>query len=339
MIIKDFKTDSKDNILSIRDLKTYFYIPEGLVRAVDGISFNLEDSEIIGIVGESGSGKSVTALSILGLISWPPGRILNGEIIFRNSDLRKIQQSTLRNIRGKQISMIFQEPMTSLNPCYTIGRQICEVYTAHTKMTKKEALENAKEWLNKMQIQSPSKIVYEYPHNLSGGMRQRVMIAMAMCCNPNLILADEPTTALDVTIQAQILDLMAILQDKYKTSIILITHNLGIVSELASRVLVMYCGQIVEEGRVEEIFQEALHPYTVGLLNSIPTVGRKTSGQKRRLSEIPGVVPSMWDLPKGCNFTPRCLKKKKICENEQPALINIDQGRRVACWAVSGNWS
>jgi len=318
-----------DYLLQVKRLKTYFYIPEGLVKAVNDVSFHVHHSDIVGIVGESGSGKSVTALSILGLILWPPGRIVDGEVIFRKNDLRKLPQSYLRNIRGRDISMIFQEPMTSLNPSYTIGRQISEVYLAHTNLTKKEALDNAKDMLDKMQIPSPSKRIFEYPHNLSGGMRQRVMIAMALCCNPGLILADEPTTALDVTIQAQILDLMETLQKKYQTSIILITHNLGIVAEFTSRVIVMYSGKIVEEAPVEEIFENPLHPYTVGLLDSIPTVGRKVSGQKKRLPEIPGTVPSMWNLPRGCNFHPRCSRKKEICEKEEPLLAEIKQGAEV----------
>ncbi|MDI7258401.1 MAG: ABC transporter ATP-binding protein [Thermodesulfobacteriota bacterium] len=325
-------------LLNIKNLKTYFFIPEGTVKAVDDVSFHVKEAEIVGLVGESGCGKSVTALSILGLIPWSPGRIIGGQIIFQGEDLRKIGPQKLREIRGNKISMIFQEPMTSLNPVYTIGRQIAEVYMEHQGSPKKEALERAIEMLDKLGIPSPSKRVHEYPHNLSGGMRQRVMTAMALACNPELILADEPTTALDVTIQAQILELIAELQQTLSTSILLITHNLSIIAEYAQRVIVMYSGKIVEEAPVVPMFEEPLHPYTIGLLGSIPKLGAKAMGGKQRLSEIPGMVPSVNDLPQGCYFHPRCARARAICRREEPELIEIAPGRRIACWAAADGW-
>lgn len=325
-------------LLEIKALQTCFYIPEGVVKAVDDISFHVSNGEIIGLVGESGCGKSVTALSILGLISWPPGRIVGGEILFHGEDLRKMPESQLRNIRGSRIAMIFQEPMISLNPVYSIGHQIMEVYTEHYGLSKDEARQRAKEMLRKVQISSPSKRIDEYPHQLSGGMRQRAMIAMALCCSPELILADEPTTALDVTIQAQILEMMLKLQQSTKTSIILITHNLGVVAEFVNRVLVMYAGKIVEEAPVNLIFEEPLHPYTIGLLGSIPKLGGKAIYGKKRLTEIPGMVPNLNDLPEGCNFHPRCFRAKKLCKEKEPSLFQMLPGRLVACWATIENW-
>ena len=326
-------------LLDISNLMTYFFIPEGTVKAVDNVSFHINEAEIVGLVGESGCGKSVTALSILGLIPWPPGKIVGGQIIFSGQDLTKIAPQKLRDIRGNKISMIFQEPMTSLNPVYTLGHQIGEVYMEHQASPKKEALERAKDMLEKLGIPSPSKRVHEYPHNLSGGMRQRVMVAMALACNPKLILADEPTTALDVTIQAQILELTAELQQAASTSILLITHNLGIVAEYAQRVIVMYSGKIVEEAPVVPLFEDPLHPYTIGLLGSIPKLGAKAREGKQRLNEIPGMVPSLNDLPQGCYFHPRCARTRGICRNEEPELIEIEPGRRIACWAVSDGWA
>jgi peptide/nickel transport system ATP-binding protein len=321
-------------LLSLRNLKTAFFLPEGVVRAVDDVSFDVGSGEIVGLVGESGCGKSVTALSILGLTSWPPGRIVGGELLFQGRDLRKMSVSELRNIRGNRISMIFQEPMTSLNPVYTIGDQIIEVYTEHQGFSRREARQKAEEMLKKVQIPSPSKRIQEYPHQLSGGMRQRAMIAMALACNPQLILADEPTTALDVTIQAQILELIVELQGSLGTSIVLITHNLGIVAEFSSRVIVMYSGKIVEEAPVVPIFETPLHPYTIGLLNSIPQLGQKIHG-KHRLAEIPGMVPSLNDLPEGCHFHPRCRDADEICQREEPKLLEAAAGHKVACWRIA----
>ncbi len=328
-----------NHLLTVEGLRTYFYLPEGTVHAVDGVSFHVRKAEIIGLVGESGCGKSVTALSILGLIPWPPGRIVEGRIIFQGSDLTRLPSQKLRDIRGNKISMIFQEPMTSLNPIYTLGHQIAEVYMEHQAVPKKEALDRAKDMLDKLRIPAPAKRIYEYPHNLSGGMRQRVMIAMALACNPQVILADEPTTALDVTIQAQILELTLELQRSLSTSIVLITHNLGIVAEYAQRVIVMYAGKIVEEAPVIPMFEEPLHPYTIGLLNSIPKLGSKAAVGKRRLHEIPGMVPSLNDLPEGCSFHPRCAVARSVCRTNAPELIEISMGRRIACWAVAEGWS
>jgi oligopeptide/dipeptide ABC transporter ATP-binding protein len=324
--------------LEVRNLRTHFLLPEGVVKAVDDVSFQVEEAEIMGLVGESGCGKSVTALSILGLIQSPPGQIVSGEILFQGNDLRKMAPDQLRRIRGDRISMIFQEPMTSLNPVYSIGHQIIEVYTEHYGLSRKEARERAREMLEKVQIPSPAKRIDEYPHQLSGGMRQRAMIAMALACKPAVILADEPTTALDVTIQAQILELMVELQQSTGTSIILITHNLGAVAEYARHVVVMYSGKIVEEAPVVPLFDSPLHPYTVGLLNSIPHLGCKSAGGKKRLEEIPGMVPSLDDLPEGCYFHPRCSRGREVCRKEDPGLLEIQPGHRVACWAVQEGW-
>jgi oligopeptide/dipeptide ABC transporter ATP-binding protein len=329
---------SRHPLLEVRNLRTHFLLPEGIVKAVDDVSFRVEEAEIMGLVGESGCGKSVTALSILGLIQSPPGQIVSGEILFQGNDLRKVAPDQLRRIRGDRISMIFQEPMTSLNPVYSIGDQIIEVYTEHYGLSRKEARERAREMLEKVQIPSPARRIDEYPHQLSGGMRQRAMIAMALACKPAVILADEPTTALDVTIQAQILELMVELQQSTGTSIILITHNLGAVAEYARHVVVMYSGKIVEEAPVVPLFESPLHPYTLGLLNSIPQLGCKSRGGKRRLEEIPGMVPSLDDLPEGCYFHPRCSRGREVCTKEEPALLEIQPGRRVACWAVQEGW-
>lgn len=330
--------DLDQHLLDIRNLKTHFFLPEGVIKAVDNVSFHVGNGEIVGLVGESGCGKSVTALSILGLIQSPPGQIVSGEIIFQGQDLGKMSPEQLRKIRGDRIAMIFQEPMTSLNPVYSIGDQIIEVYTEHYGLSRREAREKAKEMLEKVQIPSPARRIYEYPHQLSGGMRQRAMIAMALACKPAMILADEPTTALDVTIQAQILELMVELQELMGTSILLITHNLGAVAEYAKRVIVMYSGKIVEEAPVIPIFESPLHPYTVGLLNSIPKLGSKAIGGKRRLEEIPGMVPGLNDLPEGCYFHPRCSKGREICKKEEPKIIEIQPGHSVACFAVMEGW-
>ncbi len=327
-----------DLLLKVENLQTSFYTPEGTVKAVDDVSFHVNKAETVGLVGESGCGKSAIALSIMGLIPWPPGRIVGGRILLEGEDLIQLPLPRLRDIRGNKISMIFQEPMSSLNPVYTLGRQIAEVYTEHHGTAKKEALEKAKEMLDKLGIPAPAKRIHEYPHNLSGGMRQRVMIAMALACNPKLILADEPTTALDVTIQAQILELMAELQDSMSTSIILITHNLGVVAEYTRRIVIMYAGKIVEEAPVVPIFEQPRHPYTVGLLSSIPRLGSKSGGDKQRLVEIPGMVPSLYDLPQGCNFHPRCSQAREICRDAQPALVEVEPKHSVACWAVTEGW-
>lgn len=317
-------------LLSVRDLKTYFYTEDGVVPAVDGISFDLEKGGTIGIVGESGCGKSVTSLSVMGLIPSPPGKIVGGEILFEGKDLTKMNEAEMRNIRGNDISMIFQEPMTSLNPVFTIGDQIMEAIILHQGLDKRQAREKAIEMLNLVGIPSPDKRVDEYPHQLSGGMRQRVMIAMALSCNPKLLIADEPTTALDVTIQAQILDLMRKLQKEFGTAIMMITHDLGVIAELVDKVAVMYTGKIVEYGDTKTIFANPQHPYTIGLLGSIP----KLTGTEKRLQTIPGSVPTPGNFPVGCGFHPRCPYAKDICRMKKPPIVEAPTGQKVACWKM-----
>jgi len=317
-----------ERLLEVRGLKTYFYTEDGVVPAVDGVDFALNKGETLGIVGESGCGKSVTSLSIMRLIPDPPGKIVDGEIIFEGSNLLKKAEAEMRNIRGNDISMIFQEPMTSLNPVFTIGDQIMEAIILHQRLSKADARKRAIEMLRLVGIPSPERRVDEYPHQLSGGMRQRVMIAMALSCSPKLLIADEPTTALDVTIQAQILDLMRKLRDEFGTAIMLITHDLGVVAELAERVVVMYAGKIVEQADVKPLFGNPLHPYTVGLLGSIP----KLTEQQERLQVIEGVVPHPAFMPKGCRFHPRCKEAREICKVEEPELMEQEPGHLVACW-------
>ncbi|MEE9203961.1 MAG: ABC transporter ATP-binding protein [Nitrospirales bacterium] len=326
-------TGATETILELRDLKTHFHTPEGVVKAVDGVSYTLQAGETLGVVGESGCGKSVTALSILGLIPQPPGVIFGDGIHFDGRDLTTLPQRELRHIRGNQISMIFQEPMTSLNPVLTIGFQIAEALTLHQGMTRNEAMDRAAEMLDLVGIPLPRQRVKEYPHQLSGGMRQRVMIAMALSCHPKILLADEPSTALDVTIQAQILDLMQQLKEETGTAIILITHDLGLVAETCERIVVMYAGKVVEEAPVDDIFENPLHPYTVGLLNSIPKL-RTTPrhGARLRLQEIPGVVPSLNRLPTGCTFNPRCPKAFDDCARQEPELREVAPGHQVRCF-------
>lgn len=321
----------QEPLLSILHLRTRFHVYEGMVTAVDGISFDVYRGETLGVVGESGCGKSVTALSILRLLASPPAAI-QGNILFEGMDLLNLSLDEIRKIRGNAISMIFQEPMTSLNPVLNIGEQISEAIRLHQGVTRQEAWGKAVEMLRVVQIPSPDIRVHEYPHQLSGGMRQRAMIAMALSCHPRLLLADEPTTALDVTIQAQIVDLMIKLKEEIGTSIILITHNLGLIAEMAQRVIVMYAGKVVEEGMVEELFEKPLHPYTQGLLGSIPWIGRKLETGGRPLQEIPGSVPSLLEMPEGCRFHPRCPHVMNICKKEEPPLVLSEAGRRVLCW-------
>jgi peptide/nickel transport system ATP-binding protein/oligopeptide transport system ATP-binding protein len=313
-------------------LKTSFYTLEGVAEAVDDVSFSLNRGETVGLVGESGCGKSVTALSIMRLISDPPGRIRGGTIHFGGSDLLALSPSAMRAIRGNRISMIFQEPMTSLNPVFTIGDQIGEVFVNHRRASRAEALALTIKMLGKVQIPSPEKRVHDYPHALSGGMRQRVMIAMALACNPDLLIADEPTTALDVTIQAQILDLMLALKAEYNAAILMITHDLGVIAETAQRVVVMYAGRMVEEGPTEALFEDPRHPYTQGLLRSVPIIGRRARFGRQRLKEISGVVPSLFDLPQGCAFHPRCGEALAICRRRRPRITRLGDGRQVRCW-------
>jgi len=313
-------------LLDVKDLKTQFKTKNGVVNAVNGVSFSVEEGEVVAIVGESGSGKSVTSLSIMRLID-RPGEISGGELLFEGEDLLKKSKKEMQNIRGNKISMIFQEPMTSLNPVYTIEKQLCETLIRHKNLSKKDAAQEAVKLLELVGIPSPEKRVKEYPHQMSGGMRQRIMIAMALACSPKLLIADEPTTALDVTIQAQILDLMLNLKDKFGTSILLITHDLGVVAETADKVVVMYCGEAVEKSSVNELFEKPLHPYTEGLLMSIP----KIDDEKNRLFMIDGVVPNPLDLPKGCAFSTRCVKCFDKCRKERPELVKVGN-REVRCF-------
>lgn len=313
-------------LLEVKNLQTQFKIKGGTVKAVDGVDFQVDKGEILAIVGESGSGKSVTSLSILGLIPSPPGKI-TGEILFNGEDLIKKKKKEMQDIRGNKISMIFQEPMTSLNPVFTIGFQLEEALIRHRNMDKKQAEIEAIKLLDIVGIPSPEDRIKDYPHKLSGGMRQRVMIAMALSCNPELIIADEPTTALDVTIQAQILDLIVKLKNKFNTSIILITHDLGVVAETADNVVVMYCGKVVEKSNVNDLFEKPLHPYTEGLLNSIP----KIEETRDRLFMIPGMVPNPLNMPKGCAFSDRCSKCMTKCRENVPELVNVN-GRQVRCF-------
>jgi peptide/nickel transport system ATP-binding protein len=320
-------------LLEISDLRTYFFTRDGVVRAVDGVSLHVDEGETLAVVGESGCGKSVTSLSILRLIATPPGRIVSGSIRFQGVDLLGLDEAAMRRIRGNDISMIFQEPMTSLNPVLTIGRQIGETLMLHQQLDSKAALKRAVEMLRLVQIPEAERRVGEYPHQLSGGMRQRVMIAMALACNPKLLIADEPTTALDVTIQAQILDLMRDLKRKIGAAIVLITHDLGVVAEMAQRVIVMYAGRKVEEAPVGELFRQPLHPYTLGLLTSVPKLGATlTQSEPERLTEIPGTVPSLREEIKGCAFAPRCAFASERCQVEAPPLETKAPGHVAACF-------
>ena len=319
-------------ILEVNGLKTYFYSSRGAARAVDGVSLHLCRGEVLGVVGESGSGKSVTALSIMQLIPEPPGKIVAGRIDFGGQNLLELTPRQMRRVRGNRIAMIFQEPMTSLNPVFTIGNQISEMFILHRGAGRKEALEASIEMLHRVQIPAPQRRVYEYPHQLSGGMRQRAMIAMALACDPEILIADEPTTALDVTVQAQILDLMLKLKEDFGTAVQMITHDLGVIAEMAQRIVVMYAGRVVEEAPTREIFEHPLHPYTIGLLQSIPILGSRTAGGTRRLSEIKGMVPSLVALPEGCKFADRCTRVMGVCREHEPELKEVASGHRVRCW-------
>ena len=317
-------------LLTIRNLHTYFFTDEGVAKAVDGVDLELKEGGTLGVVGESGCGKSVTALSVMRLIPDPPGKIAQGEIIFEGKNLLGLSEAEMRKIRGRSISMIFQEPMTSLNPVFQIGDQISEVLRLHEGMSRREAWDRSIEMLKMVGIPSPERRVQEYPHQLSGGMRQRAMIAMALACSPKLMIADEPTTALDVTIQAQILELMNRLQRDKGMSVILITHNLGVIAETAQKVAVMYAGRIVEYAEVKPIFGNPMHPYTQGLLKSIPRLD-EDHARKARLEAIPGLVPSLLELPKGCKFSNRCKYVFEKCI-EEPQLIEAEPGHLVRCW-------
>ncbi|MBO9385681.1 MAG: ABC transporter ATP-binding protein [Thermomicrobium sp.] len=316
-------------LLEVRDLRTQFFTQDGVVKAVDGVSFHLMPGETLGLVGESGCGKSITALSIMRLIPSPPGKIVSGEIIFEGEDILRMNDDEMRSIRGRKIAMIFQDPMTSLNPVLTINRQISEALELHLGLSKQQARQRAIELLKMVGIPNAEQRVDQYPHQFSGGMRQRVMIAMALSCNPSLLIADEPTTALDVTIQAQILDLIRTLQHEHNTALILITHDLGVVAGMTDRINVMYAGHIVETAPTEELFENPKHPYTVGLLNSIP---RLDAPRKERLNPIRGLPPDLIDLPDMCPFVPRCDLAREKCSEKNPPLFDVNPVHRSACW-------
>jgi len=318
-------------LLAVKDLHTYFYINEVVLKALQGIDFTIPRGATVGLVGESGCGKSVTALSIMRLIPQPSGRIVKGHIIFDDQDLLQLSESQMRRIRGNRISMVFQEPMTSLNPVYTVGDQIAEAISLHQKLPKREALVSSAEMLRRVGIPDPKRRLKEYPHEMSGGMRQRVMIAIALSCKPDLIIGDEPTTALDVTVQAQILDLINKLKEDIGASVLLISHDLGVISEMAQSVLVMYAGQVVEHAGVMDLFAEPKHPYTIGLIESIPKIDEPVPKGKM-LHSIPGVVPSLLELCPGCYFHNRCSQTLEMCAAEAPPLIDLGSGHLVRCW-------
>ena len=325
-----------DTILELRDLKTYFFLERGVVKAIDGVNVSVGRKKTLGVVGESGCGKSVTFRSVMRLIQSPPGKIVEGEILLHRRDGETVdiakldpRSRQLRDIRGAEIAMIFQEPMTSLNPLHPVGRQISESVLLHQNLSRRAAQERAEEMLNRVHIADPGRRIGEYPHQLSGGMRQRVMIAQALSCNPSILIADEPTTALDVTVQAQILDLMRELQDDFDSAIVLITHNLGVVSQTADHVAVMYMGRVVEYAPVHEIFHNPKHPYTIGLLNSVPVLGRKDD---KKLVPITGMVPSPMDQISGCAFADRCPQAMEICWQQSPEFKEHGPGHSAACW-------
>lgn len=320
------------SLLSINSLCTYFKTRSGIAKAVDGISLEIQKGEVLGIVGESGCGKSVLALSILRLLAMPPAYFAGGQILFNGKDLIQLTDNEIRAIRGDRISMIFQEPMSALNPVFTIGNQLSEVFKVHHKSTKKQAMEKSLDILTKVGIPDPLARLKEYPHQLSGGLRQRVMIAMALGCRPELLISDEPTTALDVTIQAQILELITTLKDDLGTAVIMITHDLGVIAETTDRVIVMYTGNIMETATTVDLFENPKHPYTKGLLKAIPGVN---SDESADLYEITGTVPSLFDLPQGCKFNTRCSEVRDICKQKMPELLEVDKGHKVACWNVT----
>lgn len=315
------------SLLSVKNLKTYFYTSEGVIKAVDDVSFDIRKGEILSIVGESGCGKSVTSLSILNLVP-APGTVAGGEIIYNGKDLLKLEEKDIRKIRGREISMVFQEPMTSLNPVFTVGNQVAEVFAVHSSFNRKKARDSTVRMFEKVRIPDPERIFDSYPHQLSGGMQQRVMIAMALACGPSILIADEPTTALDVTIQAQILELICSLKKDFSMGVLFITHDLGIVSDIADRIHVMYSGKIVEKGPVGSVISTPAHPYTRGLLDSLPKLGRN----KEKLTVIPGQVPSPLKHIKGCKFHPRCPRVMERCLAEEPRLFDLDGGGCAACF-------
>ncbi len=323
---------AEQRLLDVKNLKTYFFTDEGVVRAVDGVDLYIRQGETLGVVGESGCGKSVTALSIMKLIPQPPGKIVDGEILYNGVNLVDLAANKMRKIRGKEISMIFQEPMTSLNPVFTCGEQIAEALRLHEGLGRRDAMDKTVDMLKLVHIPNAERRVKEYPHQLSGGMRQRIMIAMALSCNPKLLIADEPTTALDVTIQAQILELLNELKAKLRMAVMLITHDMGVIAETAQRVVVMYAAKVAEEAPVGDLFKEPLHPYTQGLLRSIPRIDLAAT-ERRRLETIPGTVPTLrGDIAPGCRFAPRCPFVKSVCTEKDPVLKEVKPGHKVSCW-------
>jgi len=326
----DAVTPTDGVLLDIRGLKTHFKTDDGMVQAVDGVDLKIMRGETVGVVGESGCGKTVTALSVLKLIAMPPGRIVGGQILWQGRDLVPLQSAAMSDIRSKEIGIVFQEPMTSLNPVYTVGYQIAEVIRVHEGLSRNATMERVIEMLKLVHIADAERRIGDYPHQFSGGMRQRVMIAMALACNPKLLIADEPTTALDVTIQAQILDLLQEMKSRLGMAMMLITHAMGVVAETAQRVVVMYAGLVVEEASVEELFENPRHPYTQGLLRSIPRVDR-AAGRKARLEAIKGVVPSLLNPPAGCRFAPRCRFVTDVCWQAVPALREVAPNHKAAC--------
>lgn len=322
------KENDSNILLEVKDLHTYFFTDNGVVKSVDGVDITLKKGSTLGIVGESGSGKSVTALSIMNLLMGTRGKVVDGSITLDGKDIVNISEDEKRKLRGKEVAMIFQEPMTSLNPVLKIGDQISEAIIEHFHVSKKEAIQKTIEILEKISIPRAEKIINEYPFQLSGGMRQRIMIAMALVCNPKILIADEPTTALDVTIQAQILELMGDLKKIAGTSVLFITHDLGVIAEICDEVVVMYCGRVVESGDVVSLFKNPRHPYTMGLLKSIPKLGQHVE----KLDSIPGNVPNPKYMPKGCKFEPRCSYAMPICKEEEPSFYNFSNGQKSKCW-------
>lgn len=330
-MMNSVEKSSPERLLEIRDLKTYFQTDRGVLRAVDGVDVTVSAGETVCIVGESGCGKTVTAHSVLKLVPMPPGKIAGGQILWKGRDLARLSASEMNRVRAKEIAIVFQEPMTSLNPVYTVGDQIAEVVRLHERLDRQKARARAIEMLELLQIPNAARRVSDYPHQFSGGMRQRVMIAMALSCGPKLLIADEPTTALDVTIQAQILDLMQEMKERLEMSIMLITHDMGVVAEVAQRVIVMYAGRVVEEAATTQLFDNALHPYSQGLIRSIPRIDRSKE-RKNRLETIPGSVPNLIDPPSGCRFAARCSFASEACRQEAPPLIEVEPGHKVACF-------
>ncbi len=327
--------DENKILLEVKDLGITFFTDQGALPAVQNVNFIVHQGETLGVVGESGCGKSMTALSLIQLIPSPPGKITSGEIIYKGEDLVKKNTDEIQKIRGKEISMIFQEPMTSLNPVITVGKQIMEAISIHEKLPKKEVHERALDMIKLVGIPMPEKVFDSYPHQLSGGMRQRIMIAMALSCKPSLLICDEPTTALDVTIQAQILKLINKMKYEMNSSVLLITHDMGVISEMADNVIVMYAGKIVEYTNVKDLFRNPLHPYTVGLMNSIPDIDSDEEGE---LEVIPGSVPMLYELPEGCFFAPRCKYAKEICHKECPQMQSNSENHLVRCWKYHEKW-